>query len=465
MSRSFLAGKRDVARGRHFLGAALSILTFYGCDSGPSMPIEEARQAVVLEAAGAELKGDAVERWLAAGGTQPDETMLNILVSVWIDEALFATALAAGDRMNDSATVDAAMAPVAATNAIARHFQERQARVPEPTEEQLDSLVDTGDVRVFQQILLSVPAGEQPTVEKQRQAQLLQRRAIAGEDFSALVREASDDTAARANAGMLPAVTQAELPPALAGRLWPISAGQVVVVPSAVGIHILRRATPAESRSGLRTWLHQALIRSANMAYTDSLFTSRNIALGPDAVTRVRQSIREPVSAPEGEPLVSWQGGTLTPEEARIQLLMYTGANRAAFYAASDSDRATLVYELARRQIMTDVVAPQGALTPAARAEMTPQFLQSLNSTIEARTRFGNLPPAELASAVVDAAIGGSLQHGPLPGALGAVLRARHPVRVNRDALDAILAAAVSAWQARALTDSTAPAPQPPQQP
>ena len=66
---------------------------------------------VLVDAAGTKLTAATFEQWLLKAPIAPDTTLANSLVAAWIDTSLLLKALRDGPSIDDSATVDAAIAP------------------------------------------------------------------------------------------------------------------------------------------------------------------------------------------------------------------------------------------------------------------------------------------------------------------------------------------------------------------
>jgi PPIC-type peptidyl-prolyl cis-trans isomerase-like protein len=448
---------------RSFAGLLSTLPLFAGC-AGEPMPLEEARNTTVVEAGGAKLTGGSLEGWLMAAAQLPGDSAVGVLVSAWIDEALLATAMQRGPALDDSATVDAAILPDAIRGSI-REFWGYTGRAT-ASDAQVDSLIELDRVRVFQQLQLSVPAGSDSAALRRYagRAADLQRRALQpGSDFRAMVREASEDSIGRAHDGFLPATTREQLPPPIARALWSLEPGGVSpALRSEAGFHIFRRATPNESREGLRTWLNPRLAQIAERRFTDSTLRASRVELAPDALARVRAIAREPVTASAGGPLASWTGGALLPATARGWVMMLSPVDRVALSDASDSATRVFINDLVRREVLFAAAVPGGGVTARARSALAPAYrvaLDSVKSRLLLVGGTGSPDPASTARALVDSVVGLKYHFRPLPGGLAGVLRARYPVAVDTAAIGVLLRASRSAWQKRHAADTAADPP------
>ena len=450
---------------RSCTGLLSAVLLVTGCGREP-ISLEQARSATVVEAAGAKLSGEAVERWLIAATKRPSAAATSVLLSAWIDYALLATAMQRGPPLDDSVTVDAVIQPDAIRGAILEFRLGRYAALPPATDAQVDSLVQLDRIRLHQQLQLLVPRGSDSAARRRiasRAAELHRRASLPGADFTALVREASEDSIGRANDGFLPPATRAEIPAAIAATVWSLQPGGVSpVLRSAAGFHIFRRASRDESREALRRWLKPQLALLAERSFTDSVVRAQQVGLAPDALARVRALAREPVTASGETPLASWAGGDLPPARARDAVMMLTPLERVTLSDASDSATTVFLNDLVLREILFALAVPAGGVTTRARAALAPAYRAALDSVKAVLTTLGgasSLDPADAATALVDSVVGMARHFRPLPGGLAALLRSRYPVALDTTALGVLLRASRTSWQKRHAADSTSAPP------
>jgi hypothetical protein len=441
------------------LVAASALLAGCGKDAVPT----DALEGVVVEVGESRLTGKMLEQWLLKSPTPPVATTAGLLVGSWIDAALLQEAKAKGIALDDSALVDAAIGPDAARGNILEFWAARASARPAVTDAQADSLGKRDNVRVLQHFFLAIPQGSDSmtVVGIADRARGILQRARAGEDFSALVKEASQDSATLGSNGYLPAISREDLPAPIRNVAWGLEPGAVsMIIPSGLGLHIVRRATPAESRVGYKAWLAPRFSRRADSIFVDSVTRARQVVIPEDAVAKIRSMALEPVTAPEGGPLATWQGGALSPAQARDWLVMLQAPERAALAGASDSSVKTLLRELAQRELILGLAGASHDVSAKARGLLAPQFKAAASEVMaEFDRRTTSASAATAATAFVDSLINGPARYRPLPGALGGVLRARIPVTVNNDAIAAVLKATQTLWAELHANDSTAAAP------
>jgi len=332
--------------------------------------------------------------------------------------------------------------------------------MPAVSDRQVDSLLDADDVRVFQLIFLRVPPGNdsariRPIMER---AAALHQRVSDGADFATVAREASEDSASRANNGYMPAMTRDQIQRSL-GFLWTLGPGQVHprVSIGPGGLFIFRRATRVESRPGVKAWLAPMNASRSDMRFTDSLANANPVTVAADAASRLRRLAVEPVVATDGPPFATWRGGSLTPAMVRSATLMLAPTDRAQLANASDSGAKRYLVDLAHREVLMGMITKEPLPTATGRSMLAAPFRQAIDSL---RATVSRLPaavrPGVLAAGQIDSSLVGRPRYLPLPGALAAVLRSRAEVRVDTLAMNSIVRAVRNQWQAAHRNDTTA---------
>jgi PPIC-type PPIASE domain len=441
-----------------WIGAMLVLASLVGCSRGPSA--NALRNETVASAAGQQLSGGTLERWLLQLPSAPTHPAAVTLVSNWVDETLVADAMQRGAPLDDSATVDAAITPDAARGMSLKYWQARAAVRPAITDQQADSLVTLDQLRVFQHLVLRLPPNPDTATMQSvaARAAALQARAKNGEDFSSLVRQYSEDTLGRRTGGYMGAMRKSSLPRQIAGAIWALHPGEVSsLLHTPAGVEVLRRVTAAEARPALKQWLGPELARRADSVFVDSLSRAKHLTVPETSLPRVRRIAQEPVVADSGGPLATWDGGSLTPDAVRMWLMMVPPANRDQLTVASDSAARAFLHGLAERQMVVALAAPEGPVTPEARKALVPQYNTEL-SAVETDLRHagasGTFAPGVVASAYVDSVLAGKVRFHLLPGELAGVLRSRQPVSVDDAAIRAVLTLAATGWSVKHANDT-----------
>ena len=442
-------------------------LVLAACSGGKLSP-DKARASVVVAVGSAKLTGATMEGWLAQSPTPPTMVSAALLVSTWLDETLLDEAIRKGPSLDDSVTIDQAIAPDAARGMMLDFWGKRAKARPAVTDAQADSLADLDRVRVFQQLFVALAPGTDsaaaaPIIARVRSLAI--RAQAPGADFTALIREVSQDSATLARKGFIPATTRSELPKAINAAIWALRPGEVSgILGSSGGAHMFRRATRAESRTGLREWLAPQLALRAEQRFIDSLTAALGVTYSPDAIVRVRAMAPEPIPPVAGGPLATWRGGELSAAKVRSWLTMLGPNERALLATTSDSSATRFLRELAQREIILALVSPQPPPNAEARAALGPQYRQSLDS---AKARLQSVaagrPEGEAGTAYLQAILMQRIFYRPLPGNLAGILRLRYPATLNTPALEGIVSAANTAWREKHANDTTATsAPTPP---
>lgn len=441
------------------LAAALPIVVA-ACKGGAMSP-EEAKKAVVVEAGASKVTGERLAGWLAQSPQRPTAPAASLLISTWLDAAQLDEALRKGPALDDSVTVDAVIGPDAARGSLFAYWGKRAASRPPVTDAQADSLADLDRVRVFQHIFIKMPPGADSATATAivNRARAILKRARDGANFTALVKEVSEDSASKARNGFLPAFSREELPQQIAQPTWDLKPGEISpILGSGLGAHIVRRVQRAESREALKAWLAPRFSRRIDSMYIDSLTRANGLAVAADAAVRLRAMSPEPMLPTDGAPMVTWRGGALTPAEVRQQLGMMSPIDRANLAIASDSGAAALLREFGQRKMIQPFASPNGVPSAEARTALTPQYKNGLDSAKARIQLFSNgKPVGDAAGAYIDAILTQQIYYRPMPGALVAVLRQRYPAKVNEAALKAVLQKAQRDWQEKHANDPPSP--------
>ncbi|MES2306223.1 MAG: peptidylprolyl isomerase [Gemmatimonadota bacterium] len=441
-------------------GFAVFPLFLVACSGGKLSP-EKAKVAVVVEAGGAKLTGATLASWLAQAPTPPNELAAALLVSTWLDQTLLDQSVRKGLVLDDSATIDEAIAPDAVRGMLLDFWEARAKARPPITDGQADSLADVDRVRVYQQLFIPLPkeldsAASAPIIARIKSASA--RAHADGANFSALVKEFSKDSASMANDGFMPALTRADLPKPVADAIWALRAGEVSgILGSSGGGHLFRRATRAESRAALKKWLAPQVALRAEQRFIDSTSKALGLSYSGDAVVRVRAMAPEPMVLASGAPLATWKGGELSAAKVRSWIAMLGPNERVLLSTTSDSAATRFLRELAQREILLSLASPgRPAPNAEARAALTPQYKLALDSAkIRLREVAGNTPESEVGSMFIAAILSQRVFYRPLPGNLAGILRSRLPATVNKPALDGIIAAANATWREQHAKDSS----------
>ena len=431
------------------LGPIVSVLALAGSSWGCSALRDAftARPTVVGSAAGQTLTVERLAKLVGPATRIPLRAdVLTGVASVYLDYAVFATALGHGRDLRDSTLVLVAEWPLVSQLRWERYHEDLIAQRGQLTAAELDSAFNTGSMRLFQHILIRVPASAVPMIEQQKQkeaANVLTQAAVhRGANFRQLVQKYSEDPVSKARGGYLPAAPRGQWVAAFDSAAWTLPPGAMTgVVRTPFGFHIIRRPPLAEVRDSFRVDLVNARTNSLDSVYMDSLARERRLQVASDAPARVRATVPQIVAARSDDATLATYrggGGAFRVKDLARWLLALDPNDVRGISTATDAQLTQLVRVLAQREILLLEVAKAGVqLTPrdwqqirgehdssVVRLErllvLSPQMLQDSGSTPAARV--------QLAMAHVDryadqAITKGTAPFVPVPPFLAGALR------------------------------------------
>jgi hypothetical protein len=430
------------------LGAVLMAFTLAGC--GALRDAFSAHAGVAATAAGQDL---TVERLAAlvsrAKKVEPKVENLSAVASVYVDYMVYAAQLAKGANLEDSMLVLQANWPFV-SQLRWEHFHDRlvSARTSLATT-QVDSAFQAGTVRLFQHILLEVPASATPKVVEQKRVELerVLRQAKGGASFAALARYYSDDPGSRPGGGYLMASGRGQFVAPFEAAAWALDVGGISdVVRSPFGFHIIRRPPLAEVRDRFGASLAQLVTMHLDSLYMDSLAQRRELKVEDGSPAIVRQIFNDLESARrDSRPLARSKNGTFRVKDLVRWLFAINPEEVRGLSSASDDQLRQFVRVIVQRDMVLSQVDSAGVqLTPDdwklvranhdsalslvnAQLGITPTLLADSAPTPEARLR--------LAAAHVDGYLGrvmaGETRFVGVPPFLATALRERERWSIN----------------------------------
>jgi hypothetical protein len=383
---------------------------------------------------------------LVGSGTQVplDPVALGRVANVWVDYALFAQALAAGQDLRDSATVAAAMWPLVSQLKLERFHTRLVAQHADLSGTRVDSAYRAGEARLFQHILFQVPPSAAPAMDaqKRRQAeQVLPQAKAAGVQFAQLARRYSDDPGSKVQGGALGVTERGQFVPAFDSAAWQLAPGGVSgLVKSPFGYHIIRRPPLTEVRDSFRVGLADRLSFRFDSLYRDSLATKRRIepvGRAPGLVRAAAQDLDDARSS--RRVIVDYRGGAFRVRDLVRWLDALDPRVVQGLPSATDDQITQFLKLLVQRQLLLEQADSAGiALATDDWATMRVQHdsaLALLGSVLNlnAQTlRDSAATPAAGAGFAqrrvqdyLDRVVRGRARFYPIPPFLGATLRAR----------------------------------------
>src|SRR5260370_1312592 len=193
-------------RGRGMRGFSLVSLSILLVGCGAVRDAFTPRAEVVARANDQALSVERLAAWTSTSKQVPLEALaFNRVSHVWVDYALFAEALATERNLHDSATTIASMWPIVSQLKWER-FHQRLTAHSDLNAKQLDSAYQSGQLRIFQHILIQVPSNAAATVDSQKRKQaeqVLVRARTAGPRFGQLAKQYSPDNGSKVQGGSL----------------------------------------------------------------------------------------------------------------------------------------------------------------------------------------------------------------------------------------------------------------------
>jgi hypothetical protein len=272
---------------------------------------------VAAEAAGQTLSSERVADILTSvKGVTVNAEAANFVSNLWVDYTLFAQAVAENALEADSATVYHAMWRDVAEFTAGHWFDTLIARRATPTPEKIDSVYRLDSVRVVQHMLVSVDANATQAQRNaaRRKIDAALARVQGGANFGAVVLEVSDEPAAQADSGFMPAAPRGAYVAEFDTVAWRLAPGEMSgVVPTSFGFHIIRRADDAQARQRLEQYVTGALVNPMHEAYYAELDSLYDLELAGNAVGLVREALDDLGKAGKSrKKLVNFNDGAVT---------------------------------------------------------------------------------------------------------------------------------------------------------
>jgi len=454
------------------LSLALVIVPLAGC--GALRDAFSAHPRIAATAAGQDLTVQQLATWVVGvKRVQPKVQNFAGLAAVYVDYMVFAAQLAKGRNMDDSVLVLQANWPAAAQLKWNRFHDQLVAARAELTPAQVDSTYRAGTVRLFQHILIQVPASAAPPLVERKRAlseQLLHEAAAQhGTGFAALARRYSEDPGSKSGGGYLSVAGRGQFVVPFETAAWELGPGGISgVVRSPFGFHIIRRPPLAEVRDSFGAGLARLVTLRLDSVYVDSLAARGGLRVKSGAPAVVRAVLGDLVSArTDTRTLATYRGGTLRVKDL-VRWIFAIDPQEVRFLpSASDDQLRQFLTVITQRELLLRQVDSAGVrLTPEDWQEIrtahdsalsllerqvgiSPKLLADSAATVDARVR--------LAAAHVDGylsrALSGNAQLVPVPAFLAAALRESEPWSIDpggvADAVD-------RATALRAASDSAA---------
>lgn len=432
------------------LGCALLLLALAGC--GALRDAFSAHERVAASSAGQDLTVERLADWVIhAKKIQPRPETFTAVATLYVDYMVYAVQLAKGADMYDSLLVLKANWPLVSQLKWDRFHERLLATRSAITPAQVDSAYQAGNIRLFQHILLQVPAGAAPPVLDQKRAELervlRQAKATQGTNFAKLAQVYSDDPGSRAEGGYLPPSGKGQFVVPFEDAAWELQPGGMSgVVRSPFGFHIIRRPPLGEVRDNFGATLAQRAVQHFDSIYVDSLAAERNVKVKDGAPALARQVFLDLEGARGNtRTLVTYKGGAfrvkdfvrwlfaLNPEEVRGLPKANDEQLRRFLFVATQRDLLLKHVDSAGVQLTTDDwkqvrTSHDSSLTILnGQLGISASMLADSGPTVEARVRVA----ADHVNGYLGRLLGGDARFFPVPPFLATTLREREPWTIN----------------------------------
>ena len=451
---------------------------------------------VVAKAAGKELRVEDAAQLLAANPQIPaDPQVVRALADLWVDYTLLATAAAEDSTLSVldmEKFVEDQREEVMVMRYLETNVQVDTSYTDQELEQRWASEGPGSEVKA-RHILLR-PGGEEggaePTPQqrqaKRQQAEEIQRRAAAGEDFAALAAQYTEEPGGRERGGDLGWFGRGRMVPQFEEAAFRLQAGQVSpVVETPFGYHVIkveeRRQQPiGESREMFRQQLQTSARQQAVGAYLDSIKQVANVQVQPGASAALKELAGQENLSLRGRAasrsLVSYRGGEVTSGELAEMLQSASPQDREAMKGAPEEQINPFLEEQALREfLLAEARSKNFRLSNATVDSIRGDARQAIQQVLQMagfagrrfpRGRQGDGAIQEAVRQLMEQAIAGQRPIRPL-GKLGYALRNAYGADVNTAAFARVVdrMKAIRAAQPQQPTQQVPPMQQgPPQQ-
>jgi len=334
------------------VGVALAL---GGCNK--MKDVFRARPEIAAEAGGQELKVERLAALMAGiKGVPMSREAAEFISGMWVDQTLFAQAVASGRDLADSATASLVLWPEVAELIGSRWHDTLVARRAPLTPGMADSVYNAGDLRLLQHILIRVEPNAEPPAKAAglKKAQAALARVERGGDFAKLAKELSDDPGSKLEGGYLPPAPRGKWVTAFDSAGWTLAPGQRTgLVESPFGYHIIRRPPPAEVQDRILAYARERVGTVLDSIYLDSLGVRRGLKVEKDAPGSMRAALTDRDKAARSTtPLAKYERGTLTVADFMRWVNALGPSWAADLVARPDSMLSHFVRLLAQNQML-----------------------------------------------------------------------------------------------------------------
>jgi hypothetical protein len=340
--------------------AVVSVVLLAGCAEA-----FRGHQEVVARAAGQELTVERLASLLGPAKQVPlRREIIDRVAEMWVDYQLLAQALASGDSMMDSATVEAANWPIVAQLLANRLHDSLIVARARPSVSQVDSAYAGNDHRYLYHILVSArqDTSEALRARARRDAEGYLAQLRRGAEFQQLARRVSGDSGSGRQGGSLGMVGRGVTVRPFEDAGFALAPGALSdVVETAFGFHIIWRPLLEVVRDSFAADLEEILVGQLDSAYLDSLSNRTGIRVrgsAPALVRRVAEDIRG--AKERSRVLATYRGGRLRERDFARWLQAFPAQTRGMVIQAPDSTLSEFVRSITRNEMLVSAAIQRG---------------------------------------------------------------------------------------------------------
>ncbi len=417
---------------------------------------------VVAQVGEETITGDQLTSVLLRSPQSPDRVLATGMVSMWADLAMILVALDGGTDLVADTVLNAISTPEMMERAIRAYATRRGIDGVTPSAAQVDSLVRGNEVRAFRIHRFDVDLANDSLNTARADVLFSIYSATLNNQSVAQATAAQPTMAVRGlRVDTPPAFSYDEIPPDLARVIWRLSEGETSrPLAGSGGLQLFERLTASEGRPAMAAWLQPRLQDAADRRFVDSLVTTLNLEVADGAIERLRSAMNEPIAVNGETVLATWDGGDLSPAEARMWLSYLLPAERAQLADASEAALEQVARTMAQREILFSVAMASGVADSAVlRAEVEAEYAAAIPALWDgaaARTDLDGAPVG-MATSMVMSIVEGGRPYQRLPGTLAGWLRDRFALTFDAQAMDRAGQSATMLWQGPAATADAAP--------
>ena len=435
---------------------------------------------VAARAATQELSSERLAQIIGGTRLPLQKPIFEDFTKVWVAYQLLGAAAAHNDTLADKQAIDDAMWPAVTQQKLQKFYQQVSASLPHDSA--TEASYNTGNILVARHILLlTQPAqrGGQPFTPQQidsvRKAAEALRAQVTPANFEAMAKSRSQDPGSARQGGLLPPFHPGDMVPEFETATRELKPGEISpVVQSQFGFHIIQRVPWSQAKAAYTAEFAKNSSRGAESTYVAQLEQSGKIQVKKDAPGKVKAIMRDPDSYRKDKSvLATSSAGDFTA----AQFVRWSATLPPQLVPQIENAPDSLLPDLVKAMVRNDLMLRRADsmhidVDTSQKAQM---YTQVKNVVVQLWQELG-VDPTSLAQAgktqaerekiagervnqYLDDLVAGRKQYAAVPAELTQILRSKYDAKIIPQGIDR---AFERAQKARANSDSTARATQPP---